>query len=115
MFLLGTFPFSGVLKLDLQPKNEPLLFYDQFGSYTYDFYIVVVHLSHHESFASLQQSLLLMYFGTHHVSNLSTLKFLSDASHTLFEMEFFQFFGSNNYYKKTLSREEFDPAECDVQ
>jgi hypothetical protein len=115
MFPLGTFPSSGVLKLDLQLQNEPLSFSDQFISYTSDCYPVVVPLSDHEASASLQQSLLLLHFRTHHVSNISTPKFLSDASHTLFEMDFFQCFGSENHYKKTLPGEEFDPTDCDVQ
>ena len=115
MFPLGTFSSSDVLKLDLQPRNEPLFSSSRFGSCIYGCYPLVVPLSDHEPFASLHQSLLVLHFKTCHVSYLSTPKFLSNASHTLFEMDSSQFLFSVNHYKETLLGEKFDLTDCDAQ
>jgi len=115
MFPLGTFPSSDVLKLYLQIWNEPLFSSGRFGSCIFGCYPLVVPLSNHEASTSLQQILMLLHFETYHVSDLSTLRFLADASHTLFEMESSQFLFSVNHYKETLLGEKFDLTDCDAQ
>jgi hypothetical protein len=89
MFPLGTIPSSDVLKLDLQPQNEPLFSHCLCVSCTSSCYPVTISLSDHEASAFLQQSLLILQFRTHHVLNFITLKFFLDAFHTLSEMKSF--------------------------
>jgi hypothetical protein len=116
MFPLGTFPSLDVLKIDLQPRNEPLFFSDQFTSCIFGCYPIVVPLSVHEVSTFMQaKSYRSCTSESHQVPKLLTLKFLLDASHRLSEMDFFQCFYSVNHYKKTLLEKEFDPTEYDVQ